>query len=409
MTAAEASSSSASNLQSEDYYEILGVPQTAKAAVIKKAYRKLAVQWHPDKNAGANADVATRNFQKISEAYAVLSDPKQRTLYDQYGKDAADHHSDPMSSDHREGPRNNNGGRQHYSFPEAAGGGMPGGGVSFSFGGGSGGDGSGGGGGGMSPEQAQFLFSQFFGGGGGCMNGGSSSTSDPFGGMMGGDMNEGGHQRSRRGGGRSMPFGDLSNGMHNMHMGGGPDSFGMNKRRRTSPSSSHYQKQKQYQTIPMGTIVTLQGLISKPERNGDRGQIVQYDSNTGRYIIQIENTNETMKVKPTNLFQHDVLVTIHGLVNNAEWNGTKARVLMYKKQKERYTVYHTETKKVMSLKSSNIILTNGTVGKITGVKSKPELNDQWGTIKQFDTKSGRYDVQLSTDTIVRLKLNNVRL
>jgi len=61
--------------------------------------------------------------------------------------------------------------------------------------------------------------------------------------------------------------------------------------------------------IPMGTSVTLQGLISKPERNGDRGQIVQYDSNTGRYIIQIEHTNETMKVKPTNLFQHDVPVS----------------------------------------------------------------------------------------------------
>ena len=189
--------------------------------------------------------------------------------------------------------------------PGGAGGGMPGGGVSFSFGGGSG-DGGSDGGGGMSPEQAQFLFSQFFGG---SINGGSSSTSDPFGGMMGGDMNEGTHQRSRREGGRSMPFGDLSNGMHNMHMGGGPDSFGMNKRRRTSPSSSHYQKQKQYQTIPISTVVTLQGLRRKPERNGDRGQIVQYDSNTGRYIIQIEHTNETMKVKPTNLFQHDVPVS----------------------------------------------------------------------------------------------------
>ena len=98
MTAASAASSSVSNLQSEDYYEILGVPRTAKEAVIKKAYRKLAVQWHPDKNAGDNADVATRNFQKISDAYAVLSDPQKRTLYDQNATDAADP-SDPMSSE----------------------------------------------------------------------------------------------------------------------------------------------------------------------------------------------------------------------------------------------------------------------------------------------------------------------
>ena len=95
--------SSTSNLQSQDYYEILGVPKTAKEVIIKKAYRKLAMQWHPDKNntGAGNADGATRNFQIISEAYAILSDPQQRTLYDQYGIDAAES-TDPMSSEEEE-------------------------------------------------------------------------------------------------------------------------------------------------------------------------------------------------------------------------------------------------------------------------------------------------------------------
>ena len=94
---------------------------------------------------------ATKNFQKISEAYATLSDEKKRKIYDAYGKEAADQ-SDQMPN----GPMGG-----HAGFP----GGMPGG--SFSFGGGPGR------GHGMSADEAEFLFSQFFGG------------SDPFGGFGG--------------------------------------------------------------------------------------------------------------------------------------------------------------------------------------------------------------------------------
>lgn len=63
------------NLRSEDYYEILGCPRNANDAALKKAYRKLAVKWHPDKN--PDNEQAKDNFQKISEAYAVLSDSKK--------------------------------------------------------------------------------------------------------------------------------------------------------------------------------------------------------------------------------------------------------------------------------------------------------------------------------------------
>ncbi|XP_072944470.1 dnaJ homolog subfamily B member 6 isoform X2 [Epargyreus clarus] len=69
-----------------DYYRILGVTRIATDTEIKKAYRKLALKWHPDKNPD-NADEANRRFKEISEAYEVLSDERKRRVYDQYGKE----------------------------------------------------------------------------------------------------------------------------------------------------------------------------------------------------------------------------------------------------------------------------------------------------------------------------------
>ncbi|KAH0951983.1 hypothetical protein HN011_005166 [Eciton burchellii] len=69
-----------------DYYKVLEVQRTATGADIKKAYRKLALKWHPDKNPD-NLEEANRRFKELSEAYEVLSDEKKRRVYDQYGKD----------------------------------------------------------------------------------------------------------------------------------------------------------------------------------------------------------------------------------------------------------------------------------------------------------------------------------
>ncbi|AWH72922.1 MULTISPECIES: molecular chaperone DnaJ [unclassified Dokdonia] len=70
----------------EDFYDILGISKGATAAEIKKAYRKKAVQYHPDKNPGD--DTAEANFKKAAEAYEVLSDDNKRARYDQYGHQA---------------------------------------------------------------------------------------------------------------------------------------------------------------------------------------------------------------------------------------------------------------------------------------------------------------------------------
>jgi molecular chaperone DnaJ len=71
------------HVQKRDYYEVLGVERTANEAAIKSAYRKLAHQYHPDKNPG-NRDAEER-FKEASEAYEVLSDADRRARYDRYG------------------------------------------------------------------------------------------------------------------------------------------------------------------------------------------------------------------------------------------------------------------------------------------------------------------------------------
>ncbi len=68
----------------KDYYKVLGVPKDATEEQIKKAYRKLAMQYHPDRNAGKE-EWANEKFKEINEAFSVLGDPKKRKQYDQFG------------------------------------------------------------------------------------------------------------------------------------------------------------------------------------------------------------------------------------------------------------------------------------------------------------------------------------
>ncbi|TSE24648.1 Chaperone protein DnaJ [Tepidimonas sediminis] len=73
-----------------DYYETLGVPRSASEDDIKKAYRKLAMKYHPDRNQGDAAKAAEEKFKEVKEAYEILSDPEKRAAYDRYGHAGVD-------------------------------------------------------------------------------------------------------------------------------------------------------------------------------------------------------------------------------------------------------------------------------------------------------------------------------
>ncbi|MFH1705969.1 MAG: DnaJ C-terminal domain-containing protein [Patescibacteria group bacterium] len=85
----------------KDYYEVLEVPKGSSAEEVKKAYRKLALKWHPDKNKSSGAE---EKFKEINEAYEVLSDPKKKETYDQFGHAAFSQGFPGGGADRQQGP-----------------------------------------------------------------------------------------------------------------------------------------------------------------------------------------------------------------------------------------------------------------------------------------------------------------
>jgi DnaJ homolog subfamily B member 4 len=158
-----------------DYYKLLGVNRDADEDAIKKAYRKLALKWHPDRNP-TKKEEAEKQFKAISEAYEVLSDKNKRAVYDQFGVEGLKNGAPaPGGAD---------------GFGEAR---FPGG-TYFHTRSSRGGGGFGGGGGAFHPSNADDIFRQFFGGGG---------STDPFAAAFDNeeDDNFGSFGRSSAGGG----------------------------------------------------------------------------------------------------------------------------------------------------------------------------------------------------------------
>lgn len=143
-----------------DYYTILGVDKNADEETLKKAYRKLALKWHPDRNPNSK-EAAEKKFKEVNEAYEVLSDKQKRAIYDQFGEEGLKAGGVPEGAAEGAGPGGFGG------FPFGAGAGGPGGGQygfknaggnTFYFS-------TGGGRPGFRPRRADDIFRDFFGAG----------------------------------------------------------------------------------------------------------------------------------------------------------------------------------------------------------------------------------------------------
>lgn len=351
---------SAPDIKSDDYYRVLGVDRGASDPEISKAYRKLALKHHPDRNPD-DTEAAEESFKRIAEAYEVLHDADKRRVYDQVGKGG-------VSSTNGCGP----GGGQGVSF-----------------------------------QHADEVFKAFFGAG------------DPFSAFM--DDGFGGHGRSRGNSGSSFgsfggsPFGAGMQGMQggafgNAGIPGGmmfdfsdfggarPGGTAGNLRSAAMPPYA----------LPRGAAVVVRGLAKAPEHNGKSGKVVGWDQTKARYEVELEGSSP-LSLRPGNVTQQ-CSIEIVGLENKPELNNRIADVVAYDEASGRYAVRLKrrlpDGMEVLSIQPSNVVLGLGTRVIVQGL-SNAQFNGQMAQVSDFDRAALRYTVQCQNGKQIRIKMDNV--
>ncbi|CAK9003905.1 unnamed protein product [Durusdinium trenchii] len=357
------------NLKSSDYYEVLGVHRDASESEITKAYRKLALKHHPDRNLDRKEE-AEDEFKRLAEAYDVLNDPEKRKKYDQFGKEGLQ-----------------------------------------------GGDS----GAGVSPEQAEMFFNLFGGGrpsqgttrvvfsgpGGESMDVDGINLSDIFMSMGLGGMGMGGMNGMGGLGGMGgmNGMGGMS-GMGSMGgMGGlgGMGSFGG----MGGMGQAHRASSRTYGTIKAGEMVIVHSLNKAKEHNGKRGHVGGFDPQRCRYEIRLED-GPVIHVRPENITQQST-VTIHGLNSKPELNGKTAQIVSFDPATKRYVVLvnaGSAAPVIVSLQGGNCILKPGTAVRLCGL-SKAQLNGSRAQVSEVDLSAGRYQVHLENGKQIKVKFENV--
>mmetsp|Transcript_82974 Transcript_82974/g.256561 ORF Transcript_82974/g.256561 Transcript_82974/m.256561 type:complete len:341 (+) Transcript_82974:80-1102(+) len=333
------------DIKSSDYYKVLGVEKTATDQEIAKAYKKLALKYHPDKNPDSKEE-AEENFKRVTEAYEVLHDSERRKSYDQFGK---------------EGLRGSQGG--------------PSDGVSF--------------------QQADEIFKAFFGG------------NDPFQ-MFFGNDGDGGHGPGMFMGG-GMPGGMMFHFGGNGGMGGMPGGMGMpgmmggrmgGGQRRRAPMAQH--------AIPRGTDVTVRGLTKAQEHNGKSGRVTGWDAQKGRYEVEVDG-GSTLSLRPSNLTQQCVVEVIgiesaaelngsFGEISGYDEQASRYTVTLQKQLPS--------GRRVVGLQPGNVLLQTGTRVVVRGLSSA-EFNGQMAQIVETDRAAMRYMVRCQNGRQIKIKFENV--
>eukprot|EP00300_Choanocystis_sp_HF-7_P010961 c17238_g1_i1.p1 GENE.c17238_g1_i1~~c17238_g1_i1.p1 ORF type:complete len:333 (+),score=70.39 c17238_g1_i1:84-1082(+) len=328
-----------------DFYSTLGISRDASTEDIKKAYKKLALKYHPDRCKEPHAE---EKFKQIAEAYEVLSDEKKREIYDRFGEEGL-----------------------------KGGMGMGEGGAPFHF--------STNGGAGVDPFE---IFSQFFGGGGVGGMGGMPGVRVHMSGMPGG-----------MGGMRGMD--GMPAEFSSMFMGGVPGMGGMGMgggmRARRSRTDS----------FPPGTEVRLTGL--KAEHLNDKlAQIVSFngDPQNMRYTVQLEDSDQQIAVRPDNIQQIGVRARIVGSPD-ASVNGATVVVLGFDPASARYRAQL--GRKIISVKPEHLLVGEGTLVRVTGLVKAAQHNNKVGQIVGFNEDKERYDVRFADGQTISVKLENVRM
>lgn len=353
------------DLGSDDYYKVLGVSKTASAAELKKAYRKLAIKWHPDKNPGVKAKKAEENFKKISEAYDVLADDDKRAAYDRWGK---------------QGTAGMGGGNATGGVGERNGmGRFPGGGSVFTTSSRAGG---------VNPHE---LFSRIFGGGlGGGM--GDGMDGDPFSNLFAGigDMqSSAGFPKQQQ---QQTPFSRLNPGATVILTG--LKASGMNSKRGTiigydgSTTPPRYivdvlgvgsMRVRPHNVVQALNSVTLANIVNTPSMNGQQGRII--DCTRGGFKRKrVDSSMDT------------------GADTMAGTDG----------QDDRYHV-QLASGRVIAVRARNIVAPKSTVVGIRGLCSTQaaQYNGKRGVIRGFDGQRYTVDLDPNRQQILRVKPGNV--
>lgn len=287
-------------MTNDDYYKILGVEKNASENDIKKAYRKLAVKYHPDKN--PDNKEAEEKFKVISDAYSVLSDKEKRQKYDQFGKEGININTNNMGGNPHDVFNTFFGGQDPFrNFPQEG----------FSFGNMNG------------VPNVQTRFSK---------NGFTFTTVNNSRPTPRIKVNE---LTLIKINSSVLIFGLVNNEKYN-DITGIINSYDANKMRYTVRIDNRTEMMLKHENLLQLVDVTICNLINKKELNGKTGKIIGICKDLGRYKINLEG--QIIALKQDNfIVPNETCISLHNL-NRKDLNGKKGRILSFNSEDKRYKI-----------------------------------------------------------------------